>query len=185
VTNNGPLDGHLTKLQLRGRGLYDFEPVISDQRDAGSLVTYGENAYGFDMPYQASVANGFDVALFILSLNKDAATRVSSATFMANWSDAEVDAAFNLRVSDRVSLTLSSLGFEAKQFFVNGFRYEISMSGKIKVSLDLAPVSETQFWLLEVPGRTELDLTTVLGFGLFTPGWILDTSQLGTDTFLN
>jgi hypothetical protein len=34
-------------------------------------------------------------------------------------------------------------------------------------------------------GRSELDETTILGYGIFAAGWILDTSTLGTDTFLN
>jgi hypothetical protein len=55
----------------------------------------------------------------------------------------------------------------------------------VKVTLSVVPVDDTQFWILDLPGRTELDLTTVLGFGLFTPGWILDSSTLGTNTFLN
>jgi hypothetical protein len=51
--------------------------------------------------------------------------------------------------------------------------------------VDLAPVDRGQFWTLQVPGRTELDETTILGYGLFAPGWILQTSALTVDTFLN
>ncbi|KKM13124.1 hypothetical protein LCGC14_1719400 [marine sediment metagenome] len=185
VTNNGPLDGYLTKFQLQGKGLYDFEPVLSDIRDQDSIDEYGENAFGYDMPYQSSPANAHDMAQFILALHKDEETRARTVQFVANWSDDLVEQAFNLQVSDKVSVTMAEVGLDAAQFFVNGFRMTVKPSGLTVMTLDLTPVDTTQFWLLEVDGRTELDETTVLGYGLFVPGWILDSSELGTDTFLS
>lgn len=184
VTNNGPLDGYLTKLQLRGRGVYDFEPVVCDERDAASVASYGENAYAFDMPYQASPQNGIDTAQYILNLNKDPSTRVTAVSFLANWDSVTRDALFNLRISDRVSLTFPELALDGAQFFVNGIALECSLAGLCKVTLQTAPCGAQEFWLLGIDGRTELDETTVLGFGLFVPGWILDSSTLGTNTFL-
>lgn len=184
VRNNGPADGHLTLLQLRGRGLYDFEPIISDCNDADSVEEYGENVFAFDMPYQSSPAAALDTAQFLLALNKDPSTRVSSVTFVANWSDEVLLQAFNCAISDRISITAAALGLDAQPFFINGVQWDISRSGIIRVTWTLAPVDTTQFWLLDVPGRTELDETTVLGYGLFVPGWILGQSALGSDTFL-
>jgi hypothetical protein len=186
VENNGPADGFIPAagLQLRGRGIYDFEPVLSDLKDQDSLDAYGESVYTYDMPYQSSPVNARDLAQFILALNKDLSTRVESVTFLANWSEQTVEQAFNLEISDRVAITSTTLGLDAVPFFVNGVGLNVHMSGLVTVTWNLAPVDTTQFWLLEVDGRTELDQTTVLGYGLFVPGWILDTSQLGTDTFL-
>jgi len=187
VFNNGPFDGYVPAngLKLRGRGLYDFEPVISDRQDAASIAAFGDNVYAYDMPYQSSPSNGSDVAQFILALNKDAKTRLDSVSYVANWSDAVAEQAFNLEISDRISVTAPTIGFAAKPFFVNGVRLDVRMNGVVVVTYDVSPVDTTQFWILEVDGRTELDQTTILGYGLFVAGWILDTSQLGTDTFLN
>jgi hypothetical protein len=55
----------------------------------------------------------------------------------------------------------------------------------VRCTWHLAPADTLEFWLLEVAGRTELNKTTTLGFGLFAPAWILGTDVLGTDTFLN
>jgi len=185
VSNDGPEDGYLTFFRLRGRGLYDFEPVISDAVDAPSFAAFGENVFPFDMPYQSSADNAADLASFIVSLNKDESTRVLTVTFLANWDQEAAEQAFNLSISNRVSITAPSVGMNAVPHYVNGFSLEISQSGIIQVTLSLGPVSTAQFWILDVEGRTELDETTVLGYGLFVPGWILDTSTLGTDTFLN
>lgn len=187
VTNAGPADGWIPPngLKLRGRGLYNFEPVIADIGDAASIAAFGEGALAYDMPFQGSTSNASDLALFLLALNKDPKPRAQSVTFVANWSDDEVEQAFNLEISDRVSVTSPAAGLEDEPYFVNGFRFTSHPSGLTTVTMDLAPVNTTQYWQLEIPGRTELDETTVLGYGLFAVGWILDSSTLGVDTFLN
>lgn len=185
VTNNGPLDGYLTKLQLRGRGLYDFEPVLSDISDSASVAAYGENVLAYDMPYQSNPNNAIETARFLLGRNKDAELRCESVTFVGDWSDEAAYQAFYLDVSDRVSVTLAEAGLDATPYFVNGLTLEVRRGGPVLLTLTLAPVDTTQFWLLQVDGRTELDETTVLGYGLFAAGWVLGTSALSTDTFLN
>lgn len=187
ITNNGPSDGYVPAngLKLRGRGLYDFEPVLSDRRDDDSSEAFGENVLTYDMPYQSDPNNATDLAQFILALNKDPKTRVRTVTFVANWSDEVAEQAFNLQISDRISLTAPSIGLDAQPFFVNGVSLDVRMNGVVVVIWDLSPVDTSQFWQLEVDGRTELDETTILGYGLFVAGWILDTSELGTDTFVN
>lgn len=185
LANNGPADGYVWFLQLRGRGLYDFEPVLSDRTDAVSAAAYGQTVFGYDMPYQSSPSNAIDLAQFLLSLNKDPRTRVQSVRFLANWSDAVAEQAFNLEISDKVSINAPTLGLAAQPFFVNGVTMQVRKSGLVLVTWDLCPVDTSQFWLLQVAGRSELDETTVLGYGLFVPGWILGTSELGVTTFLN
>lgn len=185
VQNKGPRDGFLTKLQLRGRGLYDFEPIVSDLSDAASVGAHGQNAFSFDMPYQSSPDVASDTAQFILALNRDPATRVSQVGFMANWSEELLAALFDFRISDRISIDSPRMSISAQPFFINGWDVEISLAGAILVRWTLAPVNAAQFWILEVDGRTELDETTVLGYGLFAPGWILNTSVLGTDTVVS
>jgi len=185
LTNNGPLDGFiLAGARLRGRGLYDFEPIISDVRDDASVTAYGENPLAYDMPYQASPANALDTAQFLLNLNKGERTRATSVSYVANWDLATVEQAFNLTISDRVSVTCAAAGLDAVVYFVNGVSLDVSMGGVVVVTYDLSPADISQYWLLEIPGRTEIDETTVLGFGLFVAGWLLDASVLGTDSFL-
>jgi len=187
ATNAGPADGWIPAngLQLRGRGLYNFEPVIADYGDNDSINAFGEGVLGYDMPFQSSTANANDLALFLLALNKDPKPRAQKVTFVANWSEDELQQAFNLEISDRVSITSPTAGLDAEPYFINGFTFVSHPSGLTTVTLDLAPVNTASYWQLEVPGHTELDETTVLGYGLFSVGWILDTSSLGSTTFLN
>lgn len=187
LANNGPADGYVPVdgLRLRGRGLYDYEPLISDQVDQTSIDDYGENNLAYDMPYQSSTENAFDMAMFLLSKMKDPSTQVTSVTFVANWSDSVAEQAFGLEISDRVSITSPTEGLVAQPFYVNGFRLDVRMNGVAIVTMDLAPCDTSRYWLLGVDGRTELDETTMLGYGLFVPGWILDASEVGVGTFLS
>lgn len=187
ITNNGPADGYIPAngFKLRGRGLYDFEPVVADRKDATSEAANGESVLGYDMPYQSSPENAVDLAQFILALNKDPEPRAQSVTWLANWSEDLAEMSFGLGISQRVSVTAASVGLSAEPYFVNGFSVSCRRGGLVLITAYLAPVSTAQFWILDIPGRTELDETTVLGYGLFIAGWVLDTSMLGTDTFLN
>lgn len=188
VSNAGPYDGYIPAegLQLRGKGLYDFSPVIADVKDQDSIDTYGEAAApAYDMPYQVSPSNALDVAAFLLGRLSVPRTRVKSVSYIANWSRAVLEQALFLSISDRVSITAPSVLKDAEPYFVNGISLDIHHSGLCRVTYDLEPADTTQFWQLDVDGRTELDVTTVLGYGLFVPGWILDTSELGSDTFLS
>lgn len=184
VTNNGPADGWLTVLQLRGRGLYDFEPVTADEVDAPSRAAYGENVFKYDMPYQSSPAVALDTAQFLLALNAELRVRAESITYVANWSDEVCQQFFGLSISDKVSVTYARLGLNAEPYFIQGIQLQVSRTGVITVTCALGPVDTTEFWQLDVEGRSELDETTVLGYGLWVPGWILGTSELGVDTFL-
>lgn len=187
IENNGPSDGWIPAggLQLRGRGLYDFEPVISDRKDQTSIDSFGECIFGYDMPHQSRPQNALDLALFLLDQYKDPTTRVETVTFIANWDDEATENAFNLEISEQVSIESPTLGLSAQPYFVNGQKLEIEQSGLVRVTWDLGPVDLSQYWILDVAGRTELDQTTVLGYGLFVAGWKLDESELGTNTFLN
>ena len=186
IDNNGPLDGFIpaNALQLRGRGLYDFEPIIADLVDDDSRDAYGENVYGYDMPYQSDPLNAADLATFILSLNKDPLTIVETVTFLANWSDELMELALFLNISDRVSVSAASVGIDSQVSFVNGVKMSIRMSGLCQVTLDLCRADTSQFWQLGVAGRSELDETTIPGYGFFQGGWILDDAALGSATYL-
>jgi hypothetical protein len=185
ASNAGPLDGWLIKLETRGRGLYDFEPLVNERRDTDSIRELGENAFAFDMPYQNRIENGADVAEFILSQEADPRTRLEAVTFLANWDDTVAQQFYLRAISDRIGITLPVLGLSAAQFFVNGIRLAISSAGLVRVTYFLAPAAVEEFWLLGIAGRSELQETTRLGYGLFVAGWVLGTSQLGTDTFAN
>lgn len=184
VTNAGPLDGYLTKLQYRGKGVYYFQSVLFIAEDLASQTLYGDNVLRLDMPYQSSVLVGQDAAQFALGLNKDAAMRVQRATFLAQDSDANMLAAIQREISDRVTLDETVTG-QHRDYFINAVEWDVSPNGFFRCSWTLTPADSQNYWILEQTGFTELDQTTILGYGLFAPLWQLDVSTLGSDTYVN
>lgn len=191
VTNNGPLDGYLTKLQVRGQGVYSDESVIFRAEDVDSQMKFGKRTTRFDMPYQSSPSIGLDAAYFILNQGKSALSRLRSATFLGNSNDTTATAALAREISDRVSVSENVTWGESsgsdviKDYFINGVALDISPGKLIRCTWQLAPADNQAYWILQLAGFTELGLTTRLSYGLFSPAWQLDVSQLGVDTIIN
>ncbi len=184
ITNNGPFDGYLFLMQTRGKGLYAHETVLFEKADATSQAKYGDNLARISMPYQGDSIIGEEVAHYVLGQNKGAATRVLGATFVGNASDANMLDAIQREISDRIGITEPVTGVDT-EYFINAIEWDISPGGIVRCSWTLAPASTQSYWILETTGATELDETTVLAYGLFSPQWQLDVSQLGVDTTVN
>jgi hypothetical protein len=165
IKNNGPKDGTLTKFELRGKGLYSFEPIVADVKDVDSVEEFGEQAETFDMPYQVDATLGFDAVSFVVSKNKDPFTRVPSVSFFADTDSQAAMHALAREIGDRISVTESTSGLVAVEYFIQSIRMVVTQERKIVVMWELAPADATDYWILGVPGRSELGVTTVLGFG--------------------
>ena len=183
VVNNGPLDGYRIKCQLRGRGLYDFETMTFTVKDSASIAAYGENSFSLDMKYQTDPDVGADACAYIVNQCKDPRTKISSVTFIANRSTAMMQAALGLEISDRVTVTEEVTGISS-DYFINAVGLDLNSSEILRCTWTLAPADSQKYWQLEVDGYTELDETTILGYGFMVPVWQLGVSQLGIDTIL-
>lgn len=200
ITNNGPLDGFLTKLQCRGRGIYDYETVIVTSSSAASKTKYGGAGFPFDMPYQDDFRVAQDAAAFIVQQSKELLTQIRGVRFMGNNEDRLMLAALQGDVSHKISLEETVIGsnatlltgedesqvqqIQANKFFINSVQLTIGERGHITAQWMLEPADPFSYWILEVPGFTELDITTRLAYGSFQVAWILDVDQLGVGTRL-
>jgi hypothetical protein len=197
VVNNGPSDGFLTKLELRGFGVYDFETILAISESAVSKTRYGCTILSLDMPYQSDIRVAQDAADFIISSSKSLLTPVQSVTVVANRSDRMMRNVLQREISERVRVMETVVGTNpiipvgdtvpvaALDFFIQGVELSILERGVITCTWFLAQADPYTYWILEIPGYTELGLTTRLGYGSFIAGWILGTSVLGTGTRVN
>lgn len=200
ITNNGPQDGYLTKLQTRGRGIYDYETVFVTADSAASRAKYGGKDESFDMPYQSNYGVARDAAQFMLQQSKEILTQVQAVRFWANVSDRLMIAALTGDISKKISLSETVIGssavvltgedegqvqeITAKNFFINAVQLSIGERGIIQVTWTLEPADPFTYWHLGIPGFTELNQTTRLGFGSFVAAWVLNADQLGIGTRL-
>lgn len=172
MTNSGTEPAFMTLLQLRGRGIYDFQNVVSEAEDATAQINVGTTDTT-DMPYQDNPALAEEAALWLLSLYKDFDNLVETATIFIPRSDAALaDRVLSRDISDRIEIVEQTTGFvggvATDVFFINSVDVTIDDRENLSITWGLAPVNRQDFWLLEVIGQSELDNTTVLGFGLVT-----------------
>jgi hypothetical protein len=197
VTNNGSSDGYLTKLQSRGKGIYAYEALVAKGESQDSKDLYGEVGLKYDMPYQDDIRVAKDAADFIVQQSKALYTQVRAVNFITNREDRLMMAMLEQDISSKIKVEETIIGTSAftppgetetvtpTSFFINAVRLQIYERGIIRCRWTLEPADPFNYWILEKTGYTELGETTRLAYGSFVPGWILDTSELGTDTIVN
>ena len=163
--NAGPNVGYLTHCALRGYGVASYEAVVIDTIDAASVLAYGENAEAVDMPYQSDLNMGSDVTAFIVAKNKDPRTRVKSVLIKANVSSTAMIHALNREIGDRITITEATSGLSGQGYYIQAIQFDVSQGAPwIVVKWLLVPVETDDCWLLEIPTRSELEVTTTLGY---------------------
>jgi len=169
VENNASTTAWLTLLQLRGKGIYDYQNVVLEAIDETAQINVGTTATA-NMAYQDNAALGEEIAIWLLAMYKDAETVAKSATIFCSAGDEAL--AFRVlsrEISDRIDVVEQVTGFTSSPtsgHFIQSVNLTIGTGNNLFITWGLAPANRQQFWLLEIPGRSELDETTVLGFGL-------------------
>lgn len=163
LTNNANVDGYVTRLQIRGRGLYDYEPVELEAIDAVSTGCFGDNVLTYDMKLQNETDTGRDVADFLLAAWKDPQTRIESVSFVANKTDTLMLAALQGEPSTRIALVEAVSGID-RDYYVQGVGFELQDRNKLIFDWLVVPIEPFSIWVLGVVGQTELGQTTALGY---------------------
>lgn len=164
-----PVACYMLALQARGIGVFDNANVAPEAVDQDSIDVIGENPLSLDMKYISDVVFGDEVARYILSLAQQNAKRVVSVPFLLNGlENARADLFVRREISDRIGFEdfMTSLPTSTSSgFHINAIEGS-AQGGICRLKWTMGPSDSTQYWQLEIPGRSELDLTTVLGFSL-------------------
>jgi hypothetical protein len=165
LTNSGGTAGYVTKLQLRGKGIYDMQHVVFRQEDASSKTQFGAQACTYAMPYQSDPNVGDGAARHLLGLYKSQTTNTESVALSPNRSDALMQAARDREPGDRIGLAETQTGLTVTTgFFIQAVDFEIAAGNIAKVTWLLAPSSRVIYWLVGVVGASEVGETTIPGF---------------------
>lgn len=162
ITNNDAGTVFLTKLQARGKGLYDLSPVTVEST---STQFYGDRVINIDLPYQTNFNVTQDLADYIRSQYETLGTQAQSVTFNANRSGAFMLAAMTAQIGDRITISEAQTGLTTIDTFINSIH------------------------LTSKPGRA--GAITECRFGLasatfFDQVWVMDDASLslaGTSTY--
>jgi hypothetical protein len=160
ITNNGAVDGYITTLQARGRGVYDFQPVYSKATSSSSITAYGRQDLEIDMPYQSDTAVGTAVASFVRTRWSTVAGGTHIKVRVMGLTAALLAQVIAREPGDVVSITETTTGLN-----ITGFINAVTLTFS-----EYAPVVEwviyraepVGYWNLDHVGRSELGTTTRL-----------------------
>ncbi|MEO8678139.1 MAG: hypothetical protein ABI665_03780 [Vicinamibacterales bacterium] len=161
ITNNHSADVSLTRNQLRGRGIYDRGSQTfaapADAVSAESIITIGEHAVEFDMPYQANDDVGRGAALYLRNKYSSAFPQARTIVVFADTADA-LTQMLARDISDRLTISETVTGL-SNGYFINGIELQYLPSGHLQASYILAPAQDPFAGLYWILG------TNVLGAG--------------------
>jgi hypothetical protein len=163
LTNNASITGYINLFNLRGKGLYEYDPIETTKVDAPSQALHGDRPLEYNLYYQDNPNVGVDFRDYLLGTYKKTHSE-TALEFIANADDVSMLAFLDCDVGTRVGVAESVTGISG-QYFVNGYEFVIDIGGIVHCMLDpLDKADIGQFWLLENVGMGELDTTTTLGF---------------------
>ena len=173
LTNTATQSGYVTKLQARGKAVKGYQTVVAEARDATSVAADGENLVTMDMPYQSTIDVALEAAPYLVGVFKDPGPR-PSVTFEVPADDgAALKRLLVLDINSRIGIreTVTGItddgpGTVVIGYFINSVHIQIGVTGRYLFTFTLAPADRNSYWLVEVPGRSELDETTLLAMSL-------------------
>jgi hypothetical protein len=160
IANGAGTPAFLTKLQIRGKGIYDDGPQTAQ---ASSEHIYGDRAVDIDLPYQDDVEFARNAATYLVGQYESLANQVQSITFLANKSATLLTQALTREIMDKVTVTETVTGLSAVAAYITSIDYSIQPGLLLTCRFGLAPASPYAVWQLELTGATELDSTALLG----------------------
>lgn len=159
IVNNHIFNTYVIGLQVRGTAIFDFQPVVSVvDADDETIERDGLQPIQVDMVYQADPAVGRAVAEWILASQVSPTVR---AVRLLPHVDVTSPDMLSLDISDRVRVVEAQTGISG-DFHIQGVRLEIGAEGQHSLLWWLAPADPNTYWVVGVPGASELGSTTVL-----------------------
>jgi len=164
LTNNNASASYITKLQARGIGIYIDSPLEVIAEDSGSISTYGYNEVTLDMKYQDTVEAPTSLAAVILAQDSSPRTQLTQIDLLANTNNDLMHLFLYLDIGDLVQIIETNQGID-NFYYINGIKFTIKgkaiyYSWVLKDALTL----NNNYWQLEVAGKSELGITTILGY---------------------
>lgn len=151
---------YLTKLQLRGIGLYDYEETTVFSDDAASQNLYGLIQADVDITYEPDINQAQSIADSIRFTWANPFGYATSTSFIANSSATRMAMGLGAEIGDRVTVSETQTGISG-DFFINSVEL-IQTTEILGVTWKLAPADAATYWILEQSGYSELDTTTIL-----------------------
>lgn len=159
LTNNATDAAYVTKMQCRGKGVYDFRTVVLRAQNDAAVASDGVNALNVDMVYQEDPSVGQSLADLLLYGYGDLdGTRVRSVSFLPDAAGMPAGL-YTKDISDRVAVSETVTGATG-EYYINGVKHEYQNGTLPRITWWLSPAEPVSYWVLDT---STLDETTMVG----------------------
>jgi hypothetical protein len=159
LTNGATDAAYVTKMQCRGKGVYDFRTVVLRAQNDAAIASDGVNALNIDMVYQEDASIGQSMADALLSGYGDLdGTRVRQVSFLPDAAGMPAGL-WTKDISDRVAVSETVTGATG-EYYINGVKHAYQNGTLPRITWWLAPAEPVSFWVL---GTSTLGDNTMLG----------------------
>lgn len=172
IANNSGRDLYVTLLQLRGTPLTQFDEQTHNYNDPNSIARHRLKPKQMSLRMLNSKSLVEQYATYLVNRYSEPITHVATVTFSANKSSANMTAALTYTIGDRIAVSDSWSGHD-KDYIIIGEQHTLTVANSTTSQLEtyphdvtwmLKPISRDTLWILETVGKSELGLTTRLGF---------------------
>jgi hypothetical protein len=168
LKNNGSAPATITTFRARGAPVRKVEPIRVSDEDADSQSKYGVRPFTLPGVWLPNTNMARDFCEYIISRYKDPLPMVRM-DFKASKNDRNMRQAIERKISDRVTIKVSGprnpLGLNG-EYFIESISHKITSWGRVHdVVFELSHAAgDTGYWILGVPGFSELGETTRLAY---------------------
>lgn len=110
VKLNSLVSAYLTLFQIKGRGIYEYDPLTVVRQDQLSIAQHGLNDLKFDLPLVVESSMAEHIANEIIQKYTQPKTVILSAKFSANFNQSVLDAALTYDIGDKILVENEDLG---------------------------------------------------------------------------
>lgn len=140
ITNSHYDTVFITKLQLRGKGIYRYQAAPAIAVDNESIRKYGTSSIDIDMPYQQNINTAQSLARAVADIYSQPTTRPQRVTLPANHDDATMVQALTREIGDHIGIVETVSGIVAGSgYFIHEVDLECRGLKDLRVSWGLIP----------------------------------------------
>lgn len=152
---------YLTLLQVRGKPLITYDPIIIEDEDAASVAAYQPRAQVFDLPMNDDSVYGETLAEYLLGRFGDPILEADSLTVVDRQTINGVEI-FALDLLDKVTISDTQTGAASLAHWIRSIEYDLHLAG-FRAAFHLERADDRKYLILDKVGYGELD-SNRLGF---------------------
>jgi len=151
LTNNLGVTGYVNLLELWGKGIYTYEPMVLSDEDAASIALRGERPLEIRLEQISNPVTAQGLATYTLGLTLEPRGNIDSVRFLANFSDDFATAAIDVEPNAPFLVVEEQSG---TQQGVIAARLKYRQEGpKLWVEIVPAPIREVNYFTWDLAGH--------------------------------